>query len=303
MSIEKLQPRLERHDPAALALLDVNARYMRKEQYDQLVENIRRDGCLTSVPLAWRDTDRDRLVVLSGNHRIMAARDAGLTEVDVMVIDQPLTRQQRIAIQLSHNAIAGEDDPATLKQLYEELDDVDWRDYSGLDDATLDLLADIDGMEGLSEANLDFSTVQIVFLPHELERAEKALEAARTGADRTWLAARADYETTLDALSSTHSAHNVGNVATAWGLILDVFERHLTDLQAGYLTPEGEARHKNPVGWETIFGSRTLPAEAAATLAKALRTAEKRGDAEPGKGGVWLASLAEAYLSGGAGGS
>ncbi|QBI56810.1 ParB N-terminal domain-containing protein [Streptomonospora litoralis] len=297
-----LAPRLVRRTPAALTRLSTNARYMRQEEYQRLVANLRRDGALTSVPLIYGGGEyaEGAELILSGNHRCDAAADAGLAEIDCMLIDQPLSQSQLIALQLSHNAIAGEDDPATLKQLYEQIDEVDWRTYAGLDDKELALLDDVT-LEGLSEANLDFQNVQVVFLPHELDRARRALEDARTGADETWLTSRADYEPTLDALASAHAAHNVGNVATAFGLILDVFENHLTDLQAGYLDDDGAARHKKPVGWETVFGTRTLPAEHAATLTRALRKAAKAGDVDDTRPWELLTRLAETYLERGAG--
>ncbi|MCW3838585.1 ParB N-terminal domain-containing protein [Micromonospora yasonensis] len=278
-----LDPRLMTVRPQDLTLLEVNARYMRKEQYDRLVANIRRDGCLTSVPLVWHDVDGDRKVVLSGNHRVMASIDAGLAEITVMVVQQKLSRARQVALQLSHNAIAGEDDPATLKQLYEELDDVDWRAYSGLDDKQLDLLAQVD-LEGLSEANLDFATVQLVFLPHELDAARASFEEARklVQADSRWLAGYADYEATLDALATAHGAHNVGNVATALGLILAVFERHLGELRDGvWFDPEsgeaiGAAGRLVPI--ETVLETRSMPADAAAVLARAVDKLVRSGE-------------------------
>ncbi|MDF3142048.1 MULTISPECIES: hypothetical protein [unclassified Streptomyces] len=45
---------------------------------------------------------------------------------------------------LSRNAIAGKDDPAILKELYDELESVEWRQYTGLDDKALDLLKKVD---------------------------------------------------------------------------------------------------------------------------------------------------------------
>lgn len=71
--------RIERMDPKALKLLERNARFMRQETYARLVDNVRRDGRLTSVPFAIREPD-GRYLVLSGNHRTMAAIDAGLEE-------------------------------------------------------------------------------------------------------------------------------------------------------------------------------------------------------------------------------
>ncbi|MFF3665441.1 ParB/RepB/Spo0J family partition protein [Microtetraspora malaysiensis] len=293
----RLRPRVETVDPRTLKLLDVNARYMRKEEFDRLVANIRADGCLTSTPLVWNDAENGYREVLSGNHRVQASIEAELDEIDVMVIDQYLTKQQRIAMQLSHNSIAGEDDPATLKHLYEQLDDVDWRAYSGLDDADLALLAEVQP-EGLSEANLDFATVQLIFLPAELDAARKALDEARVGQDVTWLAARADYEPTLDTLASTHAAHKVGNVATALHAILAIAERHLTDLQEGYTSPEGDPLHTGLVGLETVLGARTLPAPAAVTINKAIARAQGLGEIPKGQGWQLLERLAGEYLSG-----
>jgi len=294
-----IKPRLVRRDPRRLTRLKVNARYMKKEEYDRLVANVRRDGCLTSIPLIYSGGEHPEgeELILSGNHRCDAAVDADLTEIDAMLIDTPLSRQQLLAIQLSHNAIAGHDDPATLRQLYDELDDVDWRGYSGLDDQQLALLADVN-TEGLSEANLDFATIQLVFLPTELDAARAAFDLAKTAAAESWLAASADYDPTLNALETAHGAYKVGNVATALRLILAVYESHLDDLQDGYLAPDGEPSHPGDVGLETVFGSRVIPAKAAAILVRAIKAATKAKDIEPGKPWQLLAQLADAYLTG-----
>lgn len=79
-----------------LKLLEKNARYMKPEQFNRLVENIRRDGCLTSVPLVHRDGES--LVVVSGNHRVSAAIKAGIEESDAIEVLSPLTRQQFVAL-------------------------------------------------------------------------------------------------------------------------------------------------------------------------------------------------------------
>lgn len=51
--VQTIRPRLVRRDPRALTPLDMNARYMRKEEWDRLVANVAADGCLTSVPLIY----------------------------------------------------------------------------------------------------------------------------------------------------------------------------------------------------------------------------------------------------------
>ena len=113
-------------DPRALLLLEKNARFMKPEVFRRLVENVRRDGVLTSLPFCVREGEGLR--VLSGNHRVLAAIEAGLVEVDVLVSLTPLSIARQRAIQLSHNSLTGEDDPVTLRELFGEIEDLDWRE-------------------------------------------------------------------------------------------------------------------------------------------------------------------------------
>jgi hypothetical protein len=261
-------PQMVQGDPRTLTLLDINARFLPHEQFRKLVTNIERDGCLTSTPLVWNDAESGRLVVLSGNHRTLAAIEAGLPQIWWMQIDEPLPRQRQIALQLSHNAITGQDDPAILKELYDELESVEWRQYTGLDDKTLDLLEKVD-VASLGEANLDFASVQFMFLPGELERAEAAFDAARSTAtaDQRWVAGLEQYEPVLDALETSRAAYKIGNSATALGVILTVFERHLAELAEGWFdAATGKPTRKGTVPMETLFGVREIPVESAAVV-------------------------------------
>ena len=65
-----LQTRVVRRRLADLTLLKKNARFMRPDQFNRLVDNLRRDGVLTSLPLVFDG------VVYSGNHRVKAALKA-----------------------------------------------------------------------------------------------------------------------------------------------------------------------------------------------------------------------------------
>ncbi len=298
--LPKLNPTIVRRNPKTLTLLDVNARFMTKEQYDALVSNIARDGALTSLPLVWADRDTEREIVLSGNHRTRASIEAGLDEIDVMLIDQPLSRQQQVAIQLSHNSIAGEDDPDTLAMLYQELDDIDWRSYSGLDDKVLDLLDDPTAVP-FAEANLTYQTVQLVFLPPEKEVAEQALFEVKKlhGISDMWLAGLPQYEPVLAALETVRGSYSIGNVATALGIVLAVFENHLDELADGWADKDGEPRRKKDVPMETVFGARMVPSDAAAVILRALKTAQKNGDmTEDTKPWRFMELLAADYLAG-----
>lgn len=295
-----IHPTLVKRDPADLKLLDVNARFMRKEQYDVLVGNIKRDGALTSVPLAWRDPETGEEIVLSGNHRTMAARDAGLSEIDVMLITEPLSKQQRIAIQLSHNAIAGDDDPGTLRILYETMTDVDLRVYSGLDDKTLDLLEET-SVEPMSEANLDYQSVLLTFLPHELEAAEAALENARkmySGMDK-WMLALDQYRPMLEALDTAHNGGNIISTAGAFNLILTVFEENLDSVREFWADEDSEPKKPGQlVPMESVFKTRQVRSGVASRILRAVRKAEKDGDLGGDDAWGFMAMLADAYVEG-----
>ena len=275
---------------------DLNARFMKSETFRQLVANLQRDGSLTSVPLVRPDGDGHR--ILSGHHRVAAAIEAGILTGECMIVDEPMTRQQEVALVLSHNSLSGEDDPATLKALYEELDETEWMDYSGLDDRTLELLDEV-STEGLSEANLEFSTINLVFLPHEREAAEEALFEAKKqhGISDAWLASIQQYEPTLAALETVRGSYSIGNVATALGIILAVFEKHLPDMVEGWIDENGEPRKKKPVPIETVFGTRMVEGPVAAKILRAVKQAEKAGDTPEGAGPwAFIGYLADTYL-------
>ncbi len=273
-------------DPRELKLLELNARYMRHEEYTRLVENIRTDGKLTSVPFAWLDPEDNKYLVLSGNHRIMAAIDAGLEMVNVMVTHDNLTKQQRIAIQLSHNAIAGQDDPAVLKELYEQIIDVDMKVYTGLDDYALELLDKVQPMS-LSEVNLSFQSVSIVFLPDELQEAKDILQEAvqLAKADEVWLARFSEYDGWLDSVEMSGAAAGIRNNATAIKVMLDIFKRNKVALSKLY---ENEDRKKSEwVPLAPIIGTNNIPIEAARTIMQAVKKMQSRGEIT--KDNLWQA--------------
>lgn len=281
-----INTRIIRINPKALKLLDLNARYMSHDTFNRLVQNIRKDGGLTgNTPFAWRvhdDTTQQPVndaqgqpvyEVLSGNHRVKASIAAGLSEIDVCLTDDYLPHDRRAAIQLSHNAISGEDDSATLKEIYESIQTTDMRLYSGLDDKTLALLNSVT-VDPMSEAALTFQTISMTFLPDEAAIVQAAFDQARkqaVGVKGHWLARWADYDRAMDALEIAGQAYGVKNTATSLMIVLDIFSRHLTDLAEGYITEDDQPRKKGQrVPIQTVLGRADIPAALAAKLRKAL---------------------------------
>lgn len=266
-------------DPRTLTLLAENARFMPHEMFQRLVDNLRRDGVLTQWPFVWHNQETGERIVLSGNHRVDAAIQAGLTSIDWTECDEPMSKDERLGYQLSHNAISGEDDPTVLKRLYESIEDVDARLFSGLSDNALDLMGDVD-MSSLAEANLDFTTVQIVFLPPEYERALAAVDLARKmSADVTWIAVESQHYKVLDAIEDARESAHVINVATALDVLLDVWDRHREDLRSGWLGDDGHvlggAKDDVPI---TSIAGHVMPAAQGAFVVRAIEKMKNRGE-------------------------
>lgn len=77
-----METKILKVNPKSLKLLKVNARYMKQDEFNKLVANIKRDGCLTQLPFCCKDADENKWLVLSGNHRVKAAIEAGLEEIE-----------------------------------------------------------------------------------------------------------------------------------------------------------------------------------------------------------------------------
>jgi hypothetical protein len=281
-------------------LLELNARFMRHDTFQQLVKNVKRDGGLTSTPFAWKNPE-GKWVVLSGNHRVKAARAAGFTEAAFIVTEDELTEAQRVAIQLSHNSLTGEDDPATLKQLYESIQEIDLKQYAGLDDRTLELLEKI-GTETAPGSMLEWTNLTFSFLPDEADAVKKVFELAAEVSKGEMFAARMkDYEGFKEAVGMAGAAHGCTSIATELGLVLAVFNRHLLDLQEGWVDEAQEKeKHKGWVPIASVFGSTAIPADVAMVLRRALKKATESGDATPTAKWKLMEILAAEYLAGAA---
>jgi len=280
-----------------LVFLEKNARYMTNEQFQNLVKNVKQDGGLSSLPFCVMEGEKYK--VLSGNHRGMAAKEAGLTEVLVLYTDKKLSQQEQVAIQLSHNSIVGQDDPVLLKELWSEIEDIGMKYYAGLDDKVLKELENVK-IDALSEVNLDFRTMTFVFLPEEVDRLEEAFKAAiEQVLDKNWTVSRfQEFNRLMDAMSKSQSAYNIRNNATSMMLVLDVFEKHITDLAQGWEKIE-QTKNKQWVPLASIFNTDKIPIETAKLLKKAVERMAGR-DRVP-KNELWRAmeTWALDYLGGG----
>jgi hypothetical protein len=209
--------------PDSIKLLEKNARYMKAEQYGALVANIKRDGGLSSMPLCYRETKEGPLIVLSGNHRIKAAVQAGIERVLVLVVAGEKNKDEQISIQLSHNAISGQDDLSLLKELWESIQSMAEKVYAGLDSETLNAMESIK-FSGLQDYRTRYKIVNFMFLPEELQDLDALLKetAIAFAADTVYLANLKTYEAFFDLVVKIKKQCQIKNSAAAFLKLMDL---------------------------------------------------------------------------------
>lgn len=216
-------------DPREVQHVDKNAHYMPTKVYRQLTDNLKRDGNLSSLPFCWRKAD-GTLVALSGNHRIDAARDAGIPLILVLYTDAKLSKAQAVSIQLSHNALVGADNPQTLRELWNQIDELQYKVYSGLDEKLLETLEQANIIR-ISEETLRFEELVILFIPSEIDHIEDVMRRLGHKTRRRWAAQVEAFDRFFDALLSFKEATNIVNTGTAILAMTEIIEAWLLEHQ------------------------------------------------------------------------
>jgi len=234
-TLEELNSRLEGKQPYKLYMakaeeidfLEKNARYMTKEQFASLTNNVKKDGGLTSIPLCYKQ-ENGRLLVLSGNHRIKAAIEAGSREFLVLLIDKPMSKQQLVAIQLSHNAIEGQDDEQILKELWQQIDELEASIYTGFSSELIAKLNSTDFIT-ISEQRVLFKEINFLFLPEEIEDLKSICEGIIESAKgKEIFAGRiTEYADILEGIIAVKQSQKVINTTLAFFAMARVVREYL----------------------------------------------------------------------------
>lgn len=213
--------------PGEVKPVEKNAHYMPKRVYDQFKANIERDGNLSSLPFCWRKPNGE-LVALSGNHRRMIAEDAGVPLIMVLYTDEKLNRSQQVAIQLSHNALVGQDNPTTLRELWQEIDDLNYKVYSGLDEEHLETMESVN-VARIQEQALKFEELTILFLSPEIDRIEDVLQRLGSANKRRLAAKYSEFDRFFECLLAFKEAEGIVSTPTAIMAMIEIIENWLAE--------------------------------------------------------------------------
>ncbi|MDK2899611.1 MAG: hypothetical protein PWQ45_113 [Thermosipho sp. (in: thermotogales)] len=151
---------------------DVNARYMKTETFRRLVENIKDENRLESMPFT-AETENG-VEIISGHHRIRAAKEAGLEDIYVIVDTSNMPRDKIKSKQISHNSISGKDNEQILRQIFDSIEDASEK---------IKAYANINferELEAVSSAEITYDgnerVVNLLFTEYEHNQVERAIE-------------------------------------------------------------------------------------------------------------------------------
>jgi hypothetical protein len=219
-------------DLASLREQDVNARLMSQSDYAQLVNNIRNSGHMESVPYCAVQADKPDVVqVVSGHHRLRAAKEAGIKSAPILIDESGLERPEIVAKQLAHNRISGFDDNDTLRRLFAELDTPDLILQSGLAND----LIEVDNVEldTLLHPSLDMDWRMVVFsfLPHQARNLETLIEMM-PNSDLTPVASIDQFDAFMQLVVKYSRIKNVRNAGMAIAFLTEVAIKELEKYEA-----------------------------------------------------------------------
>lgn len=202
---------------------ELNAQEMSESDFKRLVDNLRHDGCLTSVPLVCVD-ETGKYTCISGHHRIRAAIKAGINSANCMVLKN-IDKSTRLRLQLSHNDIHGEQNKDIVAILLNQLNDLDiklvnTKDIEEIVEQTKEIIVDVPNFQYINICLVEQSRKDLVDMILSLEKSK----------DENWLIEKEQYNDVKDLLTYAFSK-GFKTPGQAFGKFLDIIKenKHLIE--------------------------------------------------------------------------
>lgn len=245
---------------------DKNARIQPNEMMNQLTENIKNRGQLESIPFC--AYSQGKVQIISGHHRVRAAKAAGLKKIYVLIDINELTQSNVAAKQIAHNAINGFDDNDVLREIAKLITDVNDKieSYGSKDlfeepKLTIEKLLD-------PKTDFDWQQIEFLFLPHQVKDMDALVKKA-TGKDYIGVAYIDQYEKLLKTLEKYKEFQNVKNVGQAIYMMIHEAEKNMEE--------SGFDPTQEYVPLTRVFGVGAIPVQDAIFLKDAIDKMEKKG--------------------------
>jgi len=206
-----------------------NARYFTPEVFQQLVNNIKTDGRLESIPLCYQteeDKKNNKYHIISGHHRVSAAKQAGLEYIMIFVIT-PKDRDEIIQKQISHNSLVGKDDKIILLELFNEIRQIEQKIATGLNSE----------IEKIAYTSLNFHIGNfkqfiLLFCSGEEEKYDELIQDIENSIsfkqdDVVRVVDKNTFDRFAEALRKIKKTENIKNNAVAFARMIEIVKLHL----------------------------------------------------------------------------
>lgn len=206
--------------------LEKNAHYMEKPTLDKLVSNIAEDGFLSQLPFMMKRPD-GKFLVLSGNHRVKAAIKAKLPYVLTLFVED-ISKDKQLAYQLSHNALVGRDDVKMLKELFEQIESLDQKEFSGLN--SMDFM-DVDGISvsQINDGDIELTEMKFLFVESRAGDVSRLLaELEKQQLDENSAIVYGDFEEFIKTMTAIKAKFGIKSNTIAFGRMIDICSQYIT---------------------------------------------------------------------------
>ena len=263
---------------------DLNARVMDKKMFERLSANIAKDGRLESLPFCAK-TDNG-IEIVSGYHRVRAARTAGLLEIFTIVDVTGLSRDKIASKQLSHNSIQGEDNEQIVKEIYRQIEDAEAKLSAFIDE---DLDIELDKVKTSDIIfDLELKTVMINFLLYEKEVFDRAANLINGKYDEVYVAEKGAIKPFESALKRIGKEYDIRAMGTSLEKMAEITLEHLGE----------EVEEDEKVALRDIFGTAYIPREMAEIVKEAIEKCKKENDVENKDRWQTAVIMAQRYIGG-----
>lgn len=209
--------------------LQKNAHYMDKDMLDKLVSNVSEDGFLSQLPFGMKQAD-GKYLIMSGNHRLKASIKAKLEYILILYIDE-VSKDKQIAYQLSHNALVGKDDMQMLKEIYQEIESIEGKEFSGMNGIQF---VDIDKLQvsTISDGDIELTEMKFLFVESKKNIVENVIsELNKQKIDEKTSIVVGSFEEFIKTMTEVKKAFNIKSNTVAFGRMVDICREKLEEIE------------------------------------------------------------------------
>jgi len=200
---------------------DINPRILPNDAMRQLIKNIGNRGMLESIPYCVQ-TEKG-IEIVSGHHRIRAARAAELAEIFILLDTSGLSRDEIKGKQLAHNTISGFDDPELLAELYNSINSAEARLEAFVDEDALRTQLDTTLIDiGDIETDINFRMATFLFLPHQLEKFEDVISVIDPDSELIAISELTYFDKFRETLTTTREHEDIRSVGMILSKMCDI---------------------------------------------------------------------------------